>query len=83
VLKTFGTGLALGLTWFPPRLRRQVYEALGLRATVHPGGPLGPGYGPNVSVEGWLDAGAWRYTEELAEFVRRLAETDRRLEERA
>ncbi len=83
VLEMISTGLALGLRWFPPHLRRQVYEALGLRATVHPGGPLGPGYGPNVSVEGWLDAGAWRYTEELAEFARELAEVDRRLWERA
>ncbi len=78
-----GAGLALGLTWFPPRLRRQAYEALGLRATVHPGGPLGPGHGPQVSAEGWLDAGAWRYTEELAEFALGLAEADRRLRERA
>ena len=58
VLGMLGTGLALGLRWFPPPLRRHIYEALGLRATIHPGGPLGPGYGPNVSVEGWLDAGA-------------------------
>ena len=60
-----------------------VYGALGLRATIHPGGPLGPGYSPNVSVESWLDAGAWRYIEELAQFARRLAEVDQRLQERA
>ena len=64
-------------------VHRPARGALGLRATIHPGGPLGPGYGPNVSVEGWLDAGAWRYTEELAQFVRELAEADRRLWERA
>ncbi len=46
---------------------------------VHPGGPLGPGHGPNVTAEGWLDAGAWRYTEELAEFARKLAEAEERL----
>ena len=62
VIGMLGAGLALGLMWFPPRLRRQAYEALGLRAMVHPGGPLGPGHGPNVTAEGWLDAGAWRYT---------------------
>jgi hypothetical protein len=38
---------------------------------------------PNVSVEGWLDGGAWRYTEELAQFARGLAEADQRLWERA
>jgi hypothetical protein len=83
VFRMLQTSLALGLIWFPPHLRRQVYEALGLRATIHTGGPLGPGYGPNVSVEGWLDAGAWRYTEELAQFARGLAEADQRLQERA
>ncbi len=83
VFRMLHTSLALGLMWFPPHLRRQVYEALGLRATIHPGGPPGPGYGPNVSVEGWLDAGAWRYTEELAQFARGLAEADQRLQERA
>jgi hypothetical protein len=41
VFRMLQTSLALGLMWFPPHLRRQVYEALGLRATIHPGGPLG------------------------------------------
>lgn len=31
LLRMFGTGLRLGLYWFPPHLRRGVYELMGLR----------------------------------------------------
>src|SRR5215210_9176756 len=83
VLGTLGTGLALGLMWFPPHLRRATYQALGLRAAVHPGGPLRPGFGPNIPVEREVDAGVVRYTEEVAEFARRLADAEERLRLRA
>ena len=62
--------------WFPPHIQRAIYQALGLRAAVHPGGPLRPGFGPNITVEGEVDAGVVRYTEEVAEFARRLADAE-------
>lgn len=34
LVEVFGTGLELGITWMPPQLRREVYEALGLRVIV-------------------------------------------------
>ncbi len=34
LVEAFGTGLKLGIGWMPPRLRREVYEALGLRIVV-------------------------------------------------
>ena len=67
-MRTFGTGLRLGLYWFPPHLRRGVYELIGLKVFLYPDG----GY----TVEGGLDASAVRYTQEVAEFAERLAEAD-------
>ena len=70
LLRTFGTGLRLGLYWFPPHLRRGVYELMGLNVFLHPDG----GY----AIEGDLNAGVVRYTQEVAEFAERLAEADER-----
>jgi site-specific DNA recombinase len=70
LLRMFGTGLRLGLYWFPPHLRRGVYELTGLKVFLHPDG----GY----AVEGDLDASVVRYTQEVAEFADRLAEADER-----
>lgn len=35
VLEIFATGLMVGLEWFPPKLRREIYGLLGLRVEVH------------------------------------------------
>jgi site-specific DNA recombinase len=70
LLRTFGTGLRLGLCWFPPHLRRGVYELMGLKVFLRPDG----GY----AVEGDLDASVVRYTQEVAEFAERLSEADKR-----
>jgi hypothetical protein len=77
LLRTFGTGLRLGLYWFTPHLKRRDYELIGLKVFLHPDG----GY----TVEGDLDASAVRYTQEVAEADERtrrapLDEVERELE---
>ena len=57
VLEAFGAGLQLGLFYFPPVLRRQVYGALGLAVVVFPDG--------SMEIEGHFDAEAIRLTKEL------------------
>jgi site-specific DNA recombinase len=70
LLRMFGTGLRLGLVWFPPHLRRGVYELMGLRVILQAGG--------GFSIEGDLDASVVRYTQEVAEYAERLQEVDER-----
>lgn len=73
ILEAYGTGLQLGLMWFPPLLRRQVYLALGLVAWVAPDGP--------VEIEGSFDADVIRLTREVEEYARSLMEVDERTRE--
>jgi hypothetical protein len=73
LLRMFGTGLRLGLLWFPPHLRRGVYELMGLRVILQAGG--------GFSIEGDLDASVVRYTQEVAEYAERLQEVDERTRE--
>ena len=54
LLRTFGTGLRLGLYWFPPHLRRGVYELMSLNVFLYPDG----GYAIEVA----LDGVAWSAT---------------------
>lgn len=54
LLRMFGTGLRLGLYWFPPHLRRGVYELMGLRVVLRAGGQF--------SVEGATWTRAWSAT---------------------
>ena len=70
ILGAYGTGLQLGLWWFPPYLRRQVYAALGLVAWVSPDGP--------VCIEGSFDADVIQLTREVEEYARALMEVDER-----
>jgi DNA invertase Pin-like site-specific DNA recombinase len=70
ILDAYGTGLQLGLTWFPPHLRRQVYLALGLVAWVSPDGLVG--------IEGSFDADVVRLTREVEGYARALMEADER-----
>ncbi len=68
VLAAFGSGLQLGLFYFPPSLRRQVYGALGLGALVFPDG--------SVEVEGHFDAAAIRLTKEVEQHAPALREIE-------
>jgi hypothetical protein len=75
MLETFGTGLMSGIYWFPPRLRRGVYQLLGLHVEVFAD--------RTVRVEGEFDANLIRLTPEVERWVEGLREIDARLEERA
>ena len=68
VLEAFGAGLQLGLFYFPPVLRRQVYGALGLAVVVFPDGP--------AEIEGHFDAEAIRLTKEVEEHALALREAE-------
>jgi hypothetical protein len=70
ILTWFGTGLTLGLAYFPSVLRRATYGLLGLRASVEPGG--------RVSIEGVLDAGVVRLGRDVEEYVTTLEEAGSR-----
>jgi hypothetical protein len=65
----------------PPNFQVTLERLLG-RPHLELGGPevtlqpLGPGFGPNITIEEEVDAGIVRYTEEVAEFVRRLADAE-------
>jgi hypothetical protein len=61
ILEACGTGLQLGLHYFPPHLRRQVYGALGITAYVSPDGA--------VEIEGYFDADVIRLTREVEEYA--------------
>ena len=65
--------MQLGLYWFPPRLRGQVYATLGLVARVSPEGL--------VSIEGSFDESAIRLTREVEEYAKALMEVDERVKE--
>jgi hypothetical protein len=73
ILEAYGMGLQLGLYWFPPHLRNQVYAALGLVGWVSPEGL--------VSIEGSFDAIVIRLTHEVEEYARALMEVDERVRE--
>jgi hypothetical protein len=76
LLSAYSTGLKLGVFWFPPELRRLVYELMGLRAVVHPDGA--------VEVRLDLDADLFaRLTPELERYAKALQEADRRLQQYA
>ena len=70
VLSMFGTGLMLGLHWFPPRLRRHVYGLMALRVAVYPGGDL--------ELEGRFDVDLMKLTPEVEAWVAGLREIDER-----
>jgi hypothetical protein len=71
ILEAYGTGLQLGLYWFPPHLRSQVYAALGLVAWVSPEGL--------VSIEGSFDANVIRLTREVEQYAKALMDVDERV----
>jgi hypothetical protein len=73
ILDAYGTGLQLGLYWFPPRLRRQVYLALGLVVWVSPDGVVG--------IEGSFGADVIRLTREVEEYAAAMMEADEKTRE--
>lgn len=76
VLEMFGTGLMVGLEWFPPRLRREVYGLLGLRVEVDADRTL--------RISGEFDADLMRRalgSSEVRAYVAELQAIDARLEE--
>jgi site-specific DNA recombinase len=75
LVDAFGMGLRLGLTWMPPRLRREIYGALGLRLSVEPTG--------GMHAEARVDEAAIRFSREVERYARAIQEADRRLKERA
>lgn len=74
ILEAYGTGLQLGLLWFPPHLRRQVYDALGLAVLVSPGAPE-----PGLEIEGSFSANIIRLTREVAQYAAALKDAEKRL----
>lgn len=75
LVEAFGTGLRLGITWMPPRLRREIYEALGLRVTVHPDG--------GMHAEARVDTATLRFSREAERYAMALREADEILQRRA
>jgi site-specific DNA recombinase len=73
LLEMFGTGLMVGLYWFPKRLRRQIYGLMGLRVLVHPDG--------GFEIEGAFDADLMRLSPEVEEYAAGLREIEGRLDE--
>jgi len=73
LVEVFGTGLRLGLTWMPPSLRREIYEAVGLRVTVSADGAM--------RAEARVDEAALRYSREVERYAEALVEADRRIKE--
>ncbi len=69
--EAFGTGLTLGLTWMPPRLRREIYEALGLRFTVDASG--------GMRGEARVDTAVIRFSREVERYARALLEAEKRI----
>jgi hypothetical protein len=75
LVEAFGTGLRLGLTWMPPRLRREVNGALGLRLSVDRCG--------RMYAEARVDDAAIRFSREVERYARAIQGADERLRERA
>jgi hypothetical protein len=70
-VEAFGTGLKLGIGWMPPQLRREVYEALGLRVVVDGAG--------GMRAEARVDTAVVRFSQQVERYARALREADERL----
>ncbi len=71
LVEAFGTGLKLGVSWMPPGLRREVYEALGLRVTVTADSAMW--------AEARVDEATIRYSREVERYAVALREAEGRL----
>jgi hypothetical protein len=72
ILETFGEGLKLGLMWFPPQVRRAIYQMLQLKITVSGDG--------TIWAEADVNANVICLTRDVEEYARRLNEAKRRIE---
>jgi hypothetical protein len=63
------------ITWMPPQLGREVYEAVDLRVTVDPDG--------GMRAEARVDEATIRVSREAERYARAIREAERRLEGRA
>jgi hypothetical protein len=73
VLETFGEGMKLRLMWFPPPMRRAIYQMLRLKITVSGDG--------TIWAEADVDANVIRLTRDVEEYARRLNEAKGRIED--
>jgi hypothetical protein len=73
VLETFGLGLKLGLVYFPPQMRRAIYEMLQLKITVSDD--------DSVYIDGNLDANVMRLTQDIEEYAHILRKAEQRMTE--
>ena len=75
VLETFGMGLKLELEYFPPQMRRKIYETLRLNINVYGDG--------TIRIGGNLDASVMQLTRDVEDYARKLKELEQRLGERS
>ncbi len=74
VLRMFGTGLLVGMEFFPPNLRRAVYELLATRVTVCGDRTL------TIEAKN-LDTNPVRHTKDVEEYVEGLCSIEERVSE--
>jgi hypothetical protein len=72
ILESYGQVLKLGLYWFPPRLRREIYDIMRISVTVSKEG---------VHVRGIVNANVVRYSRRVELYIQRLEEINRRLKD--
>lgn len=70
VVDMLGKGLLIGLEFFPPEMRRHVYDLARLRFTMNPNWTF--------SIEGDINADVIRYTKEAEDYAKKQAEWERR-----
>jgi hypothetical protein len=70
LLEAYGKGLLEGVEWFPPELRRAIYEPLRLKVTARKDGKL--------RVNADVDAQIVRLTRNVEDYARRRQEWERR-----
>jgi Recombinase zinc beta ribbon domain len=71
LVEAFETGLKLGIGWMPPQLRREVYEALGLRIVVDGAG--------GMHAEARMDTATIRFSQLVERYAYALRGADERL----
>jgi hypothetical protein len=72
ILESYGQALKPGLYWFPPRIRREIYDTMRISVTVSKEG---------VRVRGNVNANVVRYSRRVELYVQRLEEINRRLKD--
>jgi site-specific DNA recombinase len=70
ILEAYGKGLLEGIEWFPPELRRQIYDVLNVKVTAL--------NNETLRVDLNVDANVIRYSRDLEDYARRRQEWERR-----